>query len=168
MSEQEGYDVLDIVNELLETDQAFYGIVRFLDANTRNHIVAAHMRNTSNLVGLLRMYMSQSPSLTINIPITTDTSGNFLDPVPVVPTREQILAAVEQHVHVQEVNCSICQESMTCGTRLRACGHMFHSQCISQWLSMNTRCPMCRHDIRDLRTTGDVQTNEGSGVHPNE
>lgn len=146
MSQQE-LDILDVVHELLETDQTFYGIVRFLDSTTRNHLVAAHMRNNANLVALLRQYMTQS-TMVLNIPIRTDISGNFFDNVPVIPTREQILAATEQHVNIPDTTCSICQEPVECATRIRACGHCFHSECISQWFTMNTRCPMCRHDIR--------------------
>jgi hypothetical protein len=149
MSEQE-YDILNVVHELLETDRSFYAIVRFLDGGTRNHIVAAHMRNNTSLISLLRQYMAM-PAVTnmvLNIPIRADVSGNFLDPVPVVPTYEQIQAAVEQHVNIPDTACSICQESVACATRIRGCGHCFHSECISQWFTMNPRCPMCRYDIR--------------------
>lgn len=154
MSDRE-LDVLDIVHAMLETDRTFYGITRFLDAGTRNHIIAAHMRNNNTLITLLRNYMAQ-PAVTnmvLNIPIRTDISGNFFDPVAVTPTREQILAATEQHVYIPDTTCSICQEQVECATRIRACGHCFHSDCISQWFTMNTRCPMCRHDIRDLSGT---------------
>jgi hypothetical protein len=166
MSQQE-VDILDIVHEFLETDQAFYGILRFLDSSTRNHLVAAHMRNSANLIALLRQYMAQSPitNMVLNIPIRTDISGNFFDNVPVLPTQEQIVEATEQHVNVQETSCSICQESVECATRIRHCGHCFHSECISQWFTMNTRCPMCRYDIR-TRPTG--LSNEGSSLHTNE
>lgn len=169
MSEQ-GYDILDVVHELLETDRTFYGIVRLLDGGTRNHIVAAHMRNNTALISLLRLYMAQ-PSTTnvvLNIPIRTDVSGNFFDSIPVVPTFDQIQAATEQHVNIPDTTCSICQESVECATRIRACGHCFHSDCISQWFTMNTRCPMCRHDIRDLRAANNEVNNEGGGVHTDE
>lgn len=163
---QQDYDILDIVHEFFETDRAFYGILRFLDSGTRNHIVAAHMRNNANMIGLLRHYMSQAPvtNMVLNIPIRTDISGNFFDPVPVIPTREQILTAIDQHVNIPDTTCSICQESVTCATRIRGCGHCFHSDCISQWFTMNTRCPMCRYDIR-TRPIG--LSNESRGVHPN-
>lgn len=158
MSEQE-IDVLDVVHELLETDRTFYGVVRFLDGATRNHLVAAHMRNNTQLISLLRQYMLQptTTNMVLNIPLRMDSSGNFFDNVPVIPTREEIQAATEQHVNIPDTTCSICQETVECATRIRACGHCFHSECISQWFSMNTRCPMCRHDIRDLNAPNATQ-----------
>ena len=159
MSQQQEQDILDIVHEYLETDRSFYGILRFLDSGTRNHIVAAHMRNSANLIALLRQYMAQSPitNMVLNIPIRTDISGNFFDNVPVVPTPEQVAAATEQHVYIADTTCPICQETVQCATRIRACGHCFHSECISQWFTMNTRCPMCRHDIRSLNIPNNTQ-----------
>jgi hypothetical protein len=168
--------VLDLIRELTQTDRAFFSMIRFLDGNTRNHIVAAHMRNTSQAYALLRLYLSQSnrpESIVMNIPLNSilDPSGNFmrnfLDPVPVVPTRDQITAATENHVGVTDQTCAICQEGVTCATRIRACGHCFHSQCIHEWFSMNTRCPICRHDIRDLRR-GNTTTNNDNRVYSDE
>ena len=168
--------VLDLIRELTQTDRAFFSMIRFLDGNTRNHLVAAHMRNTSQAYALLRLYLSQSnrtESIVMNIPLNSilDPSGNFmrnfLDPVPVVPTRDQITAATENHVGVTDQTCAICQEGVTCATRIRACGHCFHSQCIHEWFSMNTRCPICRHDIRDLRR-GNTTTNNDNRVYSDE
>lgn len=163
MSEER--DVLDLLHEILENERTFYGIVRFLDNGTRNHIVAAHMRNLNTELSLLRQYMTTSPNVTINIPLQgVDASGNFFDPVPVVPTPAQIQAAVERHVGVPaDTTCAICQETVPCATRIRACGHVFHDQCISQWFTMNTRCPVCRHDIRDLQR-GSVNVNNASAT----
>lgn len=168
--------VLDLIRELTQTDRAFFSMIRFLDGNTRNHLVAAHMRNTSQAYALLRLYLSQSTrteSIVMNIPLNSilDPSGNFmrnfLDPVPVVPTRDQITAATENHIGVTDQTCAICQEGVTCATRIRACGHCFHSQCIHEWFSMNTRCPICRHDIRDLRR-GNTTTNNDNRVYSDE
>ena len=162
MSEER--DVLDLIHEILENERAFYTIVRFLDGGTRNNLVAAHMRNTSVELALLRQYMTTSPNVTINIPLQgVDTSGNFFDPVPIVPTPAQIDAAVERHVGVpSETTCSICQESVNCATRIRHCGHCFHEACIREWFTQNPRCPMCRHDIRDLQSSRVIQTNAQS------
>ena len=167
------YDVLDILHEMLETQRTFYGISRFLEGSTRNHIIAAHERNTAAMIALLRTFMEQpAPSMVMNI----DLSGNnllrsFLEPIPVVPTRQQIEAAMDMHVDVTGTNCAICQEPVACATRIRACGHCFHSQCISQWLAVNTRCPVCRHDIREpLTQTASTSSNapQGDSVHTNE
>ena len=92
--------------------------------------------------------------MVMNIPITMDLSGSFFDPVPVVPSPEQIDAALDRHVGVPVGTlCAVCQEDVACASQIRACGHLFHSHCIGQWLQMNPRCPVCRHDIRLLRDT---------------
>lgn len=160
-------DVLDLLHDILENERTFYSVVRFLDSGTRNNLVAAHMRNTGVELGLLRQFMSSSATVTLNIPLGgLDTSGNFFDAVPVVPTPAQIDAAVDRHVNSPETNCAICQEAVPCATRIRACGHCFHHQCIAQWFSMNTRCPVCRHDIRDLqRGSANVNNAQSSRVY---
>lgn len=161
-------DVLDLLHEILENERTFYSIVRFLDGGTRNNLVAAHMRNTNVELALLRQFIASPATLTLNIPLGgLDASGNFFDPVPVVPTATQIDAAVDRHVNVPDTNCAICQEVVPCATRIRACGHCFHHQCISQWFTMNTRCPVCRHDIRDLqRRSVNVDNATSSRVYP--
>lgn len=167
-SYEEDTSVLDILREIFVTERQFYNMVRFLDGGTRNNAVGAHMRNVSQALALLRMTLEQPTTITMNIPIGMDLSGNFFDPVAVVPTRAQILAATELHVAVPAgTTCAICQEDVTCATRLRSCGHNFHSQCISQWLGMNARCPVCRHDIR-LTSADPPSANEGDSMHSDE
>ena len=171
------YTVLDAIRDLTMTDRAFFSMVRFLDGGSRNHIVAAHLRNTSLAFTILRTLATQPTpvreSLVMNIPLNTllDPSGNFmrnfLDPVAVVPTRTQIAAAVDTLVNVTDTNCAICQEAVESATRIRQCGHAFHAHCINEWFSMNTRCPVCRHDIRDLQP-GASSSNNDRRVHTNE
>ena len=159
--EDDQRDVLDVLSQLFETEEHFYEIVRFLDGQHRTHVVAAHQRNVSLALGLLRDYMRAPASMTITVPIPVgamDVSGNFFDPVPVIPTPAQIRAATDLHVAVQDQNCAICQEPVECATRIRHCGHCFHSGCIGEWFSMNPRCPVCRHDIR-LQTSPRRETN---------
>lgn len=163
-------DVLDILHEMLENERAFYGIVRFLDGGTRNHIVAAQLRNTNSMVSLVRQYMNQetTTNMVLNIPLgRLDASGNFFDPVTVAPTNQQIDAGTERHINGGDTICAICQEAVPCATRLRACGHLFHHSCIMQWFTMNTRCPVCRHDIRNLEPTRRNQPNvQNNRLHP--
>lgn len=175
-SEHEEYSVLHAVRDILASERAFYQTIRFLDGQSRNHIVAAHFRNTSHTLDILRRVLTQQPAQTtmvMNIPLPLGSNGNFFDPVPIVPTQAQITAGTETHVHVAEGSvCTVCQESVTTATRLRACGHFFHASCIDQWLQMNPRCPVCRHDIREQRLLHQPATNtnqhEDSRVHADE
>jgi hypothetical protein len=171
--DDEEYTPLTAIRDITETDRAFFSIVRFLDAPTRNHVVAAHLRNTSSALAVLYSHVLQNrprnTRFTVNIPLGVfDGSGNpFLEPVPVVATREQIAAGVETNAMMFDYNCAICQEPVTAATRIRACGHAFHAQCINQWFSINTHCPVCRHDIRDLNSTTS-QSGNASSVHSDE
>ena len=176
--DEDEHSVIDILYEMMQTERSFHSIVRFLDGNTRNHIVAAHMRNTSQVLAILRTLSVARPRtesfvMNMNIPLNSllDPSGNFLrnflEPVTIAPTPAQIEAAVDNHVGTTDTTCAICQENVTCATRIRACGHAFHSNCIREWFSMNPRCPVCRHDIRDLQR-GDSQSTNDSGVHADE
>lgn len=167
-------DILDVLHELIQLERAFYGTIRFFDSASRSHLVAGHLRNSGAILTLMREYMRAEPNRTtnmvFNIPLgNLDLSGNFFDPVPVLPTQQQITTATERNVTISETNCAICQDSVTSATRIRACGHCFHPQCIEQWFSVNTRCPVCRHDIREnLQTPHRQATNEGRRMHADE
>ena len=160
-------DVLDVLQGMLQTDRTFYSTIRFLDGQTRSHIVAAHLRNNSQMLGIVRMFMAHPP-VTATLTLSMDASGNFFDPVPVVPSAEQIEAATERPFQPPgDTNCSICQESIQTGTRLRSCRHVFHDACIDQWLQLNPRCPVCRHDVRDLQPQFVIRRNaESDRLHP--
>jgi len=32
--------------------------------------------------------------------------------------------------------------------RIRNCRHVFHAECVDQWLKSNSKCPMCRQDVK--------------------
>lgn len=159
---EQGSTILDVMGCLAETDQSFFSIVQYLDSRTRNHIVAAHLRNTSQSLAILRLMVPEEETIVMNIPLQRmmDPSGNFaqgfMNPVPIVPTEAQLMESIEENVRVSDMQCSICQENVTSATRIRHCGHCFHSECIREWFTMNTRCPMCRHDIRDLQPSPDT------------
>lgn len=166
----EEYTVLEVIRDVLESDRAFFQTLRFLDGRTRNHILAAHLRNTHSILTLVRTYMSQPATTTMvmNIPLNLDASGNFFDAVPIRPSQAQISAAVERNVETPDGTCAICQDAVARATRIRHCGHCFHSDCIAQWFEMNPRCPVCRHDIRDLQTSRGQERNEGRRVYSDE
>ena len=161
------HDVLDIIQEIMETERSFHSIIRFLDASTRNQLVAAHMRNTNNAMALVRDFMREEPpTMVMNIQGT-----NFLDPVPVIPTPAQLNLALDRNVPMVDTNCVICQEAVTTATRIRTCGHSFHADCIRDWFAMNTRCPICRHDVREVTLANQTSTDtedETNSMHSDE
>ena len=53
----------------------------------------------------------------------------------------------------EQANCSICTESMTSNLTATQCGHLFHTNCLQQWMEHapgrndTIRCPICRTNI---------------------
>lgn len=173
MSDIVELDELDIMNAITHTDRVVFQSLRLLETSHRPRVISQYLHNTSRLIGILSEHMRR-PAITrmvVNVPLNMDISGNFFDPVAVVPTAEQIQTAVEQVAVAPDTVCAICQEPITTtASRIRHCNHCFHRECISEWFTMNSRCPMCRHDIREsaLQTTPSQTTNESSRVHSNE
>ena len=86
--------------------------------------------------------------VTITFPI--NIPQNFMEPVPVIPTQQQILDEVVDHISSSQQTCSICQDSIVSdGVKLRVCQHVYHRSCIQTWFGASVRCPVCRRDIRE-------------------
>jgi len=146
--------ILDVLDSVLNTNRIFYQSVRVLDGNRRETIIETHERNIAVLLGLVRSYMAvESPmySVRYNVTIPNNLPPGWNDPVIVHATPEQILAATETATPQDDSgNCAICQETLTSpATRIRHCGHSFHTTCISEWFTRSVHCPNCRHDIRN-------------------
>ena len=49
--------------------------------------------------------------------------------------------------------CSICciEMELLDGTRRPYCGHIFHGQCLGDWLNRNENCPICRAKLSKAR-----------------
>jgi hypothetical protein len=146
--------ILDILDQVLHTDRIFYQSARILQVGRRENIIDTHQRNTAVLLGLIRSYMSvESPmySVRYNVTVPNTLPPGWNDPVVVHPTADQILAATDTATPSDDSgNCAICQETLTSpATRIRHCGHSFHTTCISEWFTRSVHCPNCRHDIRE-------------------
>ena len=89
----------------------------------------------------------------LNVP-PANPHQNFMDPVVVRPTTQQITngSEVTQVVQPYEQNCAICQDPIEEGQYARIlyhCMHPFHRDCIDTWFQSHVTCPTCRHDIRE-------------------
>jgi hypothetical protein len=152
-------EIVETIQEMQETDRVFFSLYRFIDPSDRTRVMMSHLQNTRDILAILRACMIAQPvplppreSIVVSmlsLPVTIDPSGNFMDPVYVQPTHDQLARGTEENVSVLNETCAICQESLTLATRIRGCGHCFHANCITNWFSINTRCPICRHDIRE-------------------
>ena len=56
-------------------------------------------------------------------------------------------------IGVASETCIICLETLgpTLPCRQLPCEHLFHQPCIDEWVSRNTRCPLCRKTFNNLR-----------------
>ena len=62
----------------------------------------------------------------------------------------------------EEKTCPVCLSDMVVGeeARLLTCRHLFHKQCVDEWLRVNASCPTCRMNIITGLADGDVETSE--------
>ncbi|KVI01234.1 E3 ubiquitin-protein ligase RING1-like [Cynara cardunculus var. scolymus] len=53
--------------------------------------------------------------------------------------------------------CTVCMEgfdSSSCTSGKQApCGHIYHFDCITKWLSLHNSCPLCRSKVSGHRTS---------------
>mmetsp|Transcript_4020 Transcript_4020/g.7311 ORF Transcript_4020/g.7311 Transcript_4020/m.7311 type:complete len:250 (+) Transcript_4020:41-790(+) len=49
---------------------------------------------------------------------------------------------------LEEDVCVVCQEAMPVGSKAKAmpCGHLFHDECLVEWVKKSNSCPTCRFD----------------------
>eukprot|EP00931_Biecheleriopsis_adriatica_P119708 TRINITY_DN94917_c0_g1_i1.p1 TRINITY_DN94917_c0_g1~~TRINITY_DN94917_c0_g1_i1.p1 ORF type:complete len:417 (-),score=44.57 TRINITY_DN94917_c0_g1_i1:29-1258(-) len=67
--------------------------------------------------------------------------------------RERAAAKAERY---QAVSCAICLETFAdtpaMKTRILACGHKFHSRCVTTWEGTHGNCPICRESTQNTLT----------------
>ena len=94
--------------------------------------------------------------------------GNSPGSIPLDPDRLDGLPIVEDMPEMDWC-CSVCLEAEAeANIRVRlACGHIFHRDCVTQWLREHSDCPVCRCDLnRGVPTphAGSGTPHAGSGT----
>lgn len=92
-----------------------------------------------------------------------DLTPQFTD-VVVRPTQGQINNATRiiiyrDNLSLINTRCPITMEDFTNGDRIcmiRYCRHCFRESAIMDWFQTNVRCPVCRHDIREISNNSSV------------
>jgi hypothetical protein len=130
-------DLLDIIGALVESEGIFYSNIRYFSNASRSSLIQQHQANVSATLAILRIVVSQTQGIVINIPIEE----------PMHPTANQILAATSVVTPEAETECAICQEIVERATRINRCNHHFHDACIRAWFTRSSSCPVCRADI---------------------
>lgn len=87
--------------------------------------------------------------------------GGWSEPVIVRPTQEVIEQNSTLLTSISGQQCAICQEQIqqTENCRRLSCSHTYHRSCIDTWFQRSTRCPTCRHDIREQFRIIDLSNN---------
>lgn len=100
-----------------------------------------------------------------NIGTNTDNLTNFINNTlhvpsrPDYPTFNQVIAATTESTYrtCQNINnqtmCTISREEFNNDTvvlKINHCGHIFKKNSLLTWFETNSRCPVCRHDIRNI------------------
>lgn len=142
--------ILDLMDNLIEGRNDFFvRTMQMTPHNQRGAMMSRFMLNEVCYLELMnRLYQQHVRSQTSAV-LTFTIPDNFNDPVAVVPTQEQINSSLE-NIERTTSNCAICQDSISSGgCRIRQCRHVYHRSCILNWFTLNVRCPVCRHDIRE-------------------
>jgi hypothetical protein len=117
-----------------------------------------NISTTNLLLGLLGASMDSTPLLgtrlinRLNPNANPFVASNFLNPVIVRPTTEQIENNSEIVTDISGQLCTVCQDTISADDscrRLRTCTHVFHRTCIDQWFLRSVSCPTCRRDVRE-------------------
>ena len=54
----------------------------------------------------------------------------------------------EERIEKMEEECSICYENISTSESVKLkCNHIFHKECMEQWVKKSGTCPLCRYNI---------------------
>lgn len=97
-----------------------------------------------------------------------------LENVVVRPNNDQIRNATQileyNSTDFSQRRCPITLEAFEAGQEIRRiihCGHIFDNTALIEWFERNVRCPVCRHDIRDIEPLSLVRDNSGNPSNTN-
>jgi hypothetical protein len=129
-----------------------------------------------NLVHLLRFFTEESLNIR-NI-------DNLMEPVRITVSENEIATFLtsfkfsdsEEYKRIkikEQTNCPIClsnYENDEMVSYLNTCNHLFHTTCISTWLTeFNHKCPVCRlsaNPSKNNEISPNVSSNEQNTTHP--
>lgn len=96
---------------------------------------------------------------------TNTLNEDFFSSVPIIPTSHQITIATELMLFCDTSGTiqNTCPIDLVLFQpndevlRIRYCGHFFRPNNLQSWFRTNSRCPVCRYDIRSYNTVSPIQ-----------
>ncbi|KAI3709571.1 hypothetical protein L2E82_39337 [Cichorium intybus] len=100
----------------------------------------------SNLEDSFDLDLSLTMEYPHQTPITMATSATSKSPKPSSPEEAQNHVFMMPTVVGPSGVCIVCMEGFhsTCTSKRAPCGHIYHFDCITKWLSLHNSCPLCR------------------------
>lgn len=143
------YSMLNLTRENIfntNLDQLF--------SNFSNNLNIPNNLNENNIY--TRHFIIRNPSA---YSFFNNDDSDFLTPIVIRPTQEQINNATEECIFgsIEEPPNSSCPISLVpfqnndLVYKIKQCGHIFFKNQLENWLLENTKCPLCRYDIRDYQ-----------------
>ena len=125
-----------------------------LFSNFSNNLNEPNNLNENNIY--TRHFIIRNPS---TYSFFNNDDADFLTPIVIRPTQEQINNATEECIFssILDPPNSSCPISLVpfqnndMVYKIKQCGHIFFKNQLENWLLENTKCPLCRYDIRDYQ-----------------
>ena len=137
---------IGILHGLIETRRSFFRRSNMYRRN-QEEIVLNFIAAEREFLQIMNRILNRQTVVAFTVPF--NIPAGFSDPVPVVPTAEQITNELIDFEATTQASCAICQDSLSSGAcRLRGCNHYYHRACIQTWFCASSLCPVCRRDIR--------------------
>ena len=143
------YSMLNLTRENIfnsNLDQLF--------SNFSNNLNEPNNLNENNIY--TRHFIIRNPSA---YSFFNNEDADFLTPIVIRPTQEQINNATEECIFCSIIDPpnSSCPISLVpfqnnvMVYKINQCGHIFFKNQLENWLLENTKCPLCRYDLRDYQ-----------------
>ena len=74
-------------------------------------------------------------------------NNDILQNLPEIQIAEKELKQIENN----QKDCVICLSNFVLGDKIKRlpCLHIFHTDCIEDWLHNSELCPLCKHNINE-------------------
>jgi hypothetical protein len=162
-------DILRMFNRLLNTPVENENISYDTSLNTfinNRPNIYNHTHTPNRNSYHLRVSNLRRPSNTIINRTDVMDQINNLEDVIIRPTNAEIEVATELFNwsdRLSQTCCPIMLDIFNQGDavrRIRYCRHVFQNNALMSWFERNTRCPVCRYDIRETMNTSEINNTE--------